>query len=270
MSPATTDDVRRRFRALHESGTFVLPNPWDVGSARILEHLGFVALATTSSGFAATLGREDQQVTRDELVAHVAAVTAAIDLPLNIDAERCFADDTAGIADTVDMLAAAGAAGISIEDWNPATGGIDAIGVATERVAAAAEACRRHGIVLTGRAENHLHRAGDLDDTIARLRAYVAAGAGCAYAPGLVALDDIARVVREAGAPINVLAFRRGPSVPELASVGVRRVSTGGALAWAAYGGLVSAARELLDTGTSTFQDGAISREMRSAALGRS
>ena len=263
----TVDDVRARFRALHEGGTFVLPNPWDVGSARILQHLGFVALATTSAGFAATLGRQDGRATRDELVAHVAAITAAVTIPLNVDAERCFADDLAGIAETVGQLAAAGASGISIEDFDPATNGIDAIDVAAARVGAAAEACHRHGIVLTGRAENHLHGVTDLDDTVGRLRAYVAAGADAAYAPGLVVLDDIARVVREAGAPVNVLAFRRSPSVAEMASVGVRRVSTGGSLAWAAYGGLIEAANELLTSGTSTYLDRALTREARTAAF---
>jgi 2-methylisocitrate lyase-like PEP mutase family enzyme len=260
--------ARARFRELHDTpGTFVLPNPWDVGSARILEHLGFVALATTSSGFAASLGRLDARTARDEVVAHVAAITAAVDLPVNVDSERCYADELAGIATTVELLAGAGAAGLSIEDWDPTTDAIDPIEVATARVAAAAEACRRHGIVLTGRAENHLRGVDDLGDTIARLRAYRDAGADCVYAPGLAALDDIRRVVDEVGVPVNVLALPGGPSVPELATVGVRRVSTGGSLAWAAYGALVDAARELKAEGTSTYLERALPRSVRAAAF---
>lgn len=262
-----TSAVRARFRELHEAGCFVLPNPFDVGSARILQQLGFVALATTSSGFAATLGRPDGHVTRDELVAHVAAITAAVDIPLNVDAERCYADTPTGVAETVAMLAAAGAAGVSIEDWDPATGAIDPIEVATERVAAAAEVCARHGIVLTGRAENLLHGVTDLDDTIARLRSYVAAGAGCAYAPGLTDTGTIGTVVRAVGAPVNVLALGATPAVPELAAAGVRRVSTGGALAWAAYGALVAAAEELQGPGTTTYLDRALRRDLRDTAL---
>jgi len=262
-----TTPSRRRFHELHESGTFVLPNAWDVGSARILAHLGFEALATTSSGFAATMGRADQQATRDEVVAHCAAITKAIDIPLNVDSERCYSDDLTGIAETVDLLAEAGAAGLSIEDYNPATGGIDPLDVAAARVAAAATACARHGIVLTGRAENHLHGITDLDDTLARLHAYRDAGASAVYAPGLTSIEQIKRVVREAGAPVNVLALRGGPPIPELAAAGVRRVSTGGALAWAAYGSLVIAARELQTDGTSTYTDRTLPADIRAAAF---
>lgn len=258
---------RERFRDLHESGTFVIPNPWDVGSARVLEALGFAALATTSSGFAASVGLADQHVTLDQLVPHVAAICAAVDIPLNVDAERCYADDIAGIAATVDRLAEAGAAGISIEDFNPATGAVDPIDLATARVAAAAEACGRHGITLTGRCENLLYGVADLDDTIERLRAYRAAGAHVAYAPGLVTLDDVARVVSAVPGPHNVLALRQGPSVPELSSVGVRRVSTGGSLAWAAYGALAAAANELLEQGTSSYLDAALSGGIRKQAF---
>jgi 2-methylisocitrate lyase-like PEP mutase family enzyme len=258
--------LRDRFRALHENGTFLLPNPWDVGSARVLETLGFPALATTSSGFAASLGKADQHVTRDELVAHVAAITAAVGIPLNVDAERCFADTAAGIGETVDLLAEAGAAGISIEDYDPATGAIEAIPVGAERVAAAAEACARHGIVLTARAENHIYDHDDLDDTIARLRAYREAGAEAVYAPGLTAPDDIARVVA-LGAPVNVLAVPGCPAVPELARLGVRRVSTGGALAWAAFGALRDAAAELQGAGTTTFRARALTVDERGDAF---
>jgi 2-methylisocitrate lyase-like PEP mutase family enzyme len=256
--------VIEAFRQLHESGTFVIPNPWDVPSARLLEHLGFPALATTSSGFAATLGRPDQHVTRDELLAHVATLTAAVGVPVSVDAESGYAADPAGVARTVRLLADAGAAGVSIEDYDPASAGVLPVDVAAERVAAAAHV----DVVLTARAENHLYGAGDLDDTIARLIAYREAGATCLYAPGLRDLDDIARLVREVGAPVNVLALRDGPPVPALASVGVRRVSTGGSLAWAAYGALVTAATELRDAGTSTYLDRALPRDVRDAAFG--
>jgi 2-methylisocitrate lyase-like PEP mutase family enzyme len=260
--------VNEAFRTLHAAGTFVIPNPWDIPSARLLEHLGFRALATTSSGFAASLGRADQHVTRDELVAHVAALTAAVSIPVSVDAERGYAAATAGVADTVRMLIEAGAAGVSIEDYDPDSRSIYPVGPAAERIAAAAAECDRHGVVLTGRAENHLYGAAGLDDTIARLIAYRDAGATCLYAPGLSDLGDIARVVREAGAPINVLALRDGPTVPELAEAGVRRVSTGGSLAWAAYGALVDAATELRDLGTSTYLGRALPRPVRDAAFG--
>ena len=267
-SAAVTEDARSAFRSLHLTGTFVLPNPWDVPSARLLEQLGFPALATTSSGFAATLGRSDQHVTRDELVTHVANLTAAVRIPLSVDAERGYADDPVGVAGTVRMLAEAGASGVSIEDYDPATGRVDPVGVAVERIAAAAAVCTRYGVVLTGRAENHLYGIADLDDTIARLTAYRDAGAACLYAPGLSDLGDIARVVREVGAPVNVLALRDGPTVPQLAGVGVRRVSTGGSLAWAAYGALVDAAAELRGEGTSTYLDRALPHPLRDAAFG--
>jgi 2-methylisocitrate lyase-like PEP mutase family enzyme len=252
-------DLRDQFRALHASGTFLLPNPWDAGSARLLAGLGFPALATTSSGLAASLGKLDQQVTRDELVAHVAAVTAAVRIPLNVDAERCFADSPAGIAETVDLLAAAGAAGISIEDYDPVAARVETLAAGAERVEAAARACARHGIVLTARAENHLYGHDDLDDTIARLRAYRAAGAEVVYAPGLRTAADIGRLVESVDVPVNVLAVAGAPTVAELAGLGVRRVSTGGTLAWAAYGALRDAARELRDSGTTTFRARALS-----------
>lgn len=249
---------RERFRQLHERGLFIMPNPWDIGSARLLASMGFQALATTSLGHAASLGKLDQTVTRDELVEHVAMLSVAVDLPLNVDSERCFADDLAGIAETVELLAEAGAAGCSIEDYDPATGAIDPIDVAAERVAAAAEAAHRHGMLLTGRAENALYGVDDIDDTVERLRAYRAAGADVVYAPRLTDAGDIRRVVDASDAPANVLAMRHGPSVPELAELGVRRVSTGGPLARAAYGALRRAAEELLGPGTSTYQDDAL------------
>ena len=259
---------RDRFRQLHERDLFVMPNPWDIGSARILASMGFPALATTSLGHAASLGKVDQTVTRDELLAHVAALSAAVDLPLNVDAERCFADDLAGVAETVSLLAEAGAAGCSIEDYDPATGAIDDIGVASERVAAAAEAAHRHGVLLTARAENALYGIDDIADTIARLRAYRAAGADVLYAPRLTDPEEIRQVVQATDAPANVLAMRHGPSIPDLAALGVRRVSTGGPLARAAYGALRRAAEELLGPGTSTYQDDALTSDDLDRAFG--
>lgn len=233
------------FRDLHDS-FFVMPNPWDVGSAKVLESLGFVALATTSSGHAGSIGKQDRQVTLDELVDHVRAISAAVTIPLNVDAEYLFAADVSGISDAVDRIADAGAAGLSIEDYNPFTSAIDPIDAATERVAAAAEAAHRNGLVLTGRAENLIHGVDDLDDTITRLKAYRDAGADVLYAPGLVRLEDIQRVVTEVARPINYLIRPGGPSMTELAAIGVKRVSTGGALAMAAYAELERRARELL------------------------
>ncbi|MCO1653505.1 isocitrate lyase/PEP mutase family protein [Pseudonocardia humida] len=243
---ASTTELRGRFHALHRSGLFVMPNPWDVGSARMLAGLGFPALATTSSGHAAALGRRDQEVTRDELVEHVAALVAAVPVPISVDAERCFADDPAGVAETVRLLAATGAAGCSIEDYDPGAGRIDDLATAAERVGAAARAAHVAGMVLTARADQHLYDdAADLDDTIERLRAYRAAGADVVYAPGLRALPDIERLVAAVGAPVNVLALPGAPAVAELAAAGVRRVSTGGALARAAYAAATEAARAL-------------------------
>ncbi|HJP71978.1 MAG TPA: isocitrate lyase/phosphoenolpyruvate mutase family protein [Candidatus Limnocylindria bacterium] len=268
MGSADWSSRRDRFRQLHESGLFVMPNPWDIGSARLLASMGFPALATTSLGHAASLGKLDQTVTRDELVSHVATLSAAVDLPLNVDAERCFADDLAGVAETVTLLAEAGASGCSIEDYDPAKGAIDEISVAAERVAAAAEAAHRAGMLLTGRAENALYGIDDIDDTIARLRAYRDAGADVVYAPRLTDAEQIRRVVQATDAPVNVLAMRHGPSVPELKELGVRRVSTGGPLARAAYGALRRAADELLGPGTSTYQDDALTSDDLARAFG--
>jgi 2-methylisocitrate lyase-like PEP mutase family enzyme len=264
-------DRRARFRALHAGDElFVMPNPWDVGSARLLAACGFHALATTSAGYAWALGKLDTQVTRDELVSHVGSVAAATPLPLNVDSERCYPDEPGGVSRTVSLLAEAGAAGCSIEDWNPATGRIDDLEVAAERVAEAADAAHALGepMVLTGRAENHLHGIDDLDDTIARLVAYREAGADCLYAPWLRDLDQVARVVDAVGAPVNVLTVPGGPTIEQLASVGVRRVSTGSLLASAAYGALVAGARELLEEGTSRYTERGVSRELLAAAFG--
>jgi 2-methylisocitrate lyase-like PEP mutase family enzyme len=255
-----------RFRALHDDGIFVLPNPWDVGSAKLLASMGFEALATTSAGLAWSLGKLDMQVMRDELVAHVARIAEATPLPLNVDSERCFPDDPGGVAETVRLLAEAGAAGCSIEDFDPATGEIESLEVAAERVAIAAEAAP---LVLTARAENHLHGVDDLDDTIARLVAYRDAGADVVYAPGLADLAAIGRVVEAVGVPVNVLALPNGPRVEELGAAGVRRVSTGGALARAAYGALLTGAAELRDDGTSGYSRAGAPAEALRAAFER-
>jgi 2-methylisocitrate lyase-like PEP mutase family enzyme len=245
-----------------------MPNPWDVGSARLLETLGFPAIATTSAGFAWSIGKNDQQVTRDELVAHVAEITAATTIPLNVDSERLYPDEPGGVAETVRLLAEGGASGCSIEDYNPATGEIDDVGIASERVAEAAGATRAAGMVLTGRCEHHIRGADDLDGTIARLIAYRDAGADCLYAPGLTDLEQIRRVVDEVAAPVNVLGLGSGPSMGELEAVGVRRVSTGSLLAGVAYGALVAGAQELLDEGTSRYTSGHVERELLGRAVG--
>ena len=238
-----------RFRSLHSDGIFVMPNPYDLGSARLLASLGFSALASTSSGFAATLGRLDMKVTRDELLVHVDALTSATDLPLNVDSERCYADDLAGVTETVELLAEAGAAGCSIEDWNPATKSIDPLDIAVERVAAAVAGAAKSGLVLTARCENHLRGVTDLDDTITRLKAFVAAGAEVVYAPGLIDLGEISAVVEAVGVPVNVLILPGGPSVAQLGEVGVRRISTGGLLSSIAFGSMLVAAQRLRDAG---------------------
>ncbi|HET7170849.1 MAG TPA: isocitrate lyase/phosphoenolpyruvate mutase family protein [Gaiellales bacterium] len=265
-------DRRARFHELHaREAIFVMPNPWDVGSARILQSCGYEALATTSAGYAWLLGKEDHEVTRDELVAHVAQLAEAVDVPLSVDSERCFSNDPAGVAETVRLLAGAGAAGCSIEDWDPVAGRIDDPGHSTELVAAAVEAAhgRPDPLVLTARAENHLHGVTDLDDTIARLVAYRSVGADCVYAPGLTEPDQIAAVVEAVEAPLNVLALPAAPPVSELERLGVRRVSTGSLLARTAYGALLGGARELLSSGTSRYAEVAISPEERAAAFRR-
>jgi 2-methylisocitrate lyase-like PEP mutase family enzyme len=267
--PDTTASRRARFAELHRGPEiFVMPNPWDVGSARILASLGFPALATTSSGHAASLGKPDQHVSLDELIEHVSAIVNAVEVPVNIDAEHGFADDADGVARSFARLAETGAAGFSIEDYDPVAKRIEPLAVAVERVAAAASVARPNGVVLTARAENILYGGTDLDDTIARLIAYRDAGADCVYAPGLIDLDDIKRVVTDVGVPVNVLALRNGPNVAALGSVGVRRVSTGGSLAFAAYGALAAGARELLDDGTSTYTSASLSRALRKEAFG--
>ena len=232
------------FLDLHRPGDpLLIPNAWDVGSARLLAALGFRALATTSSGAAAAAGTLDGDLGRDASLAHAFALVAATDLPVSADLENGFADDAEGVAATVAAGRLAGLAGLSIEDFGPR--GIHPFEEAVARVAAAAAAAHDGDdpIVLTARAENHLHDRPDLADTIARLQAYAAAGADVVYAPGLHDLGQIRTLVAEVGAPVNVLAVPGLASVAELADAGVARVSVGGALAFHAYGAAVEAAR---------------------------
>jgi 2-methylisocitrate lyase-like PEP mutase family enzyme len=239
------------FLELHNPGSpLLMPNPWDAGSAKLLASLGFQALATTSSGFAATLGRLDGNVTRDEAIEHARVIVEATGLPVNGDLENGFADDADGVAESVRAAIAVGLAGCSIEDWSG-----DAIYErehAVERVRAAAEAADGQ-IVLTARAENQIHDRDDLADTIARLQSFQEAGADVLYAPGLTKLGDIRAVIAEVDRPLNVLALPEAPPVGELAEAGVARISIGGGFAYVAMGAVVRAANELRDDGTYGF-----------------
>jgi 2-methylisocitrate lyase-like PEP mutase family enzyme len=235
------------FLDLHRPGDpLIMPNPWDVGSARILVWLGARALATTSSGFAATLGRHDGAVSREEALGHAAAVAAAVDVPVSADLEHCFADDPAGVAATVTLAKQAGLAGCSVEDFSGDD--IYDIGLATERVAAAVEAAGED-FVITARAESLLH-GGDLADAVTRLQRFQEAGAPVLFAPGAATEEQIGAVITSVDRPVNVLALPATPPVARLAELGAARVSTGGALAYAAYGALVTAGRELFEQGT--------------------
>jgi 2-methylisocitrate lyase-like PEP mutase family enzyme len=245
------------FRALHAGPEpLLIPNPWDTGSARVLASLGFQALATTSSGHAATLGRLDGSVTRDEAIAHAGTIVAATDLPVSADLEHGFADDPAGVAETVALAAGTGLAGCSIED---STGRRDDpifdAALATERVAAAVEAAStgQLRLVLTARHEGYLHGRPDLAEAIARLQSFQEAGADVLFAPGMRDLAEIRSLIAAVDRPVNVLAFPGGPTVTELAEAGAARISVGGAFAYAALGGLVDAATELLEHGTYDF-----------------
>ena len=247
--PVTTDISQERkgaaFRALHEGPPFVIPNPWDAGSAKVFAALGFEALATTSAGFAFTLGRLDGDVTLDEVVEHVRALSAATSLPLSVDLENGYGADPADAARAVSRAAEAGAVGGSIEDYDP-DGGIYGIEHAAERIAAAVEAASRldFPFTLTARAENYVRGNPDLDDTIARLQAFERAGADVLYAPRIVSVDEI-RALREATSkPLNVLAGP-GLSVAEIVEAGGQRVSAGGRLAWVAINAMAAAAEEL-------------------------
>lgn len=258
--------LRSEFHRLHQSGLFIMPNVWDVGSAMVLQSLGFPALATTSSGFAAALGRHDQNVTLAELVVHVADLCAVLEVPLSVDAEFGYAHEADELGRAATRLAAAGAAGVSIEDYIPGRGILDK-GEAAERVAVFSAAAHEEGMVVTARAENHLYETGDLDDTIGRLVAYHEAGADVVYAPGLSSGEDISRLVSEVGAPVNVVLLD-GMTIAGLGDLGVRRVSTGGSLAFAAYGAAAGAGLELLAEGTTGYMGGALDPERRRAAFG--
>jgi 2-methylisocitrate lyase-like PEP mutase family enzyme len=266
---ATQAEKGNVFRALHErDGAFIIPNPWDVGTARILAHLGFEALATTSMGYAFSAGQRDNTVERLQIMDHLAAIAAATDLPVNADLENGFGDGPEICAETIRLAAAAGVAGGSIED---ATGRPDQPIYdrehAAERVRAAAEAVRGlpFPFLLTGRAENYLHGRPDLKDTIARLQAYQEAGAGVLYAPGLASRDDIAAVVRSVDRPVNVVMGLQGVqlSLEDLSALGVKRVSVGSSLCRTALGAFLRAAREMREHGTFAFaKEAASTREI--------
>jgi 2-methylisocitrate lyase-like PEP mutase family enzyme len=262
--PATQAEKAERFQALHaQPGAFVIPNPWDAGTARILTALGFQALTTTSAGLAFTLGRRDGQAGRDETLANAKAIVDATDLPVAADLENGFGHGPEAAAETIRLAGEVGLVGGSIED---ASGDphrpIYDLQHAVERMAAAVEAARAlpFPFVLVGRAENYLHGRPDLDDTIRRLQAYEAAGADALYAPGLTRAEDIRTVCASVGKPVNVLMGMKGPTfnVDELAALGVKRISVGSALSRAALGGFVRAAREIREQGTFRFADEAL------------
>ncbi len=253
-SVASVAEKRRVFHRLHESGCFVMPNPWDLGSARMLQSLGFKALATTSSGFAWSRGLPDNGITRDMALAHLAEMAAATEVPINADFENGFAPDPAGVVQSVRLAIDAGVAGLSIEDaTGQAAQPLYPIDEAVERLRAARRAIDAAGgdTLLVARAECFLVGRPDLDETIARLRAYASAGADCLYAPGLRTRDQISAVVAAvAPKPVNLLVGSVSElTVADIAALGVRRISVGGALARAAWGGFLSAARMLAEQG---------------------
>ena len=243
------------FVALHQGEPFLIPNPWDAGSARVLEALGFPALATTSSGFAFTLGHLDGGATLDDVAEHVRALASATRVPLSVDLENGYGHAPEDAAAAITRVAEAGAVGGSIEDWDGA-GSLYAFDHAVERVAAAVEAARALGFpfVLTARAENHLRGNPDLDDTIARLQAFERVGADCLYAPGLRTVDEIHAVCAAVGKPVNVLAV---PSLTagEIFGAGAQRISVGGRLAWVAVAALATAAEQMRDEGSFALLD---------------
>jgi 2-methylisocitrate lyase-like PEP mutase family enzyme len=253
------------FRALHErNGAFIIPNPWDVGTARLLAHLGFEALATTSAGYAFSIGQRDNTIDRDKMMAHVTEIVSATDLPVSADLENGFGDSPEIVAETIRLAAATGIVGGSIED---STGRQDhpiyEFEHAVERVRAAAEAARSlpFSFTLTGRAENYLVGRPDLKDTIKRLQAYQEAGADVLYAPGLTNKEDIVSVASSLDRPVNVIMGLQGVqlSLTELSEIGVKRISVGSALSRAALGAFLRAAREMRTLGTFTFADEAVS-----------
>ena len=259
----TVADRRRAFHRLHESGCFVIPNPWEAGSARFLASLGFKALATTSAGFAWSRARPDNGVTRDMVLAHLHEMVEATDLPLNADFESGFATDAAGVAESVRLAVETGVAGLSIEDsTGDAAHPLFDFDVAVDRIRAARRAIDAAGgdTLLVGRSEGFIAGRPDLAETIARLRAYSSAGADCLYAPGIRTREEIVAVV-EAVAPKPVNLLVGAPSeftVQDIAALGVRRISVGGALARAAWGGFIHAARLIADQGSfDGFRDAA-------------
>ncbi|MGH3035654.1 MAG: isocitrate lyase/PEP mutase family protein [Gaiellaceae bacterium] len=245
----TQEEKAAAFRALHEGDPFIIPNPWDTGSARVLEALGFEALATTSSGFAFTLGRLDGAATLDAVAEHVRLLDRATRLPISVDLENGYGPDPEAAATAIARAAEAGAVGGSIEDYDP-DGAIYELAHAVERVAAARESADGLGFpfMLTARAENHIRGNPDLADTIARLQAYERAGADVLYAPGLRTGDEIRAVCHAVSKPVNVLA-RPNLSLPAIAAAGARRVSVGGALTWTAVAAMVAAAERMRDDG---------------------
>jgi 2-methylisocitrate lyase-like PEP mutase family enzyme len=265
----TTAEKRRKFRRLHESGCFVIPNPWDAGTARYLQHLGFQAIATTSSGAAWSMAcpDEDWAVTRDPMLAHIRMIVEASDLPVNADFESGYADDPEGIAENVRLCVETGVAGLSIED---STGDpkrpLYEFDLAVGRIRAARRAIDRAGddVLLVGRSEGFIAGAPDLDETIRRLKAYSAAGADCLYAPGIRTRDQIAAVVDAvAPKPVNLLIGSPiGLTVKDAAGLGVRRISVGGALARAAWGGFIRAAKGLVAGTFDAFADAAPGSEL--------
>jgi 2-methylisocitrate lyase-like PEP mutase family enzyme len=261
----TQAEKGRAFRALHERhDAFIIPNPWDAGTARLLAHLGFEALATTSAGYAFSAGQRDNTVGRQAMIAHVAAIASATDLPVSGDLENGFGDAPEIVAETIRLAAAAGLAGGSIEDSTARPGDpIYEKEHAVERVRAAVEAARAlpFTFTLTARAENYLVGRSDLKDTIGRLQAYQEAGADVLYAPGLTAKDDIAAVVRSVDRPVNVIMGLQGVQLShaELSSLGVKRISVGSALSRAALGAFLRAAKEMREHGTFTFAEDAVS-----------
>ena len=269
------DEKARRFRALHDRpGAFVIPNPWDAGSARMLAALGFEALATTSAGFAFSLGRRDGAVTRDEALDHARSIVAAADLPVSADLENCFGDAPATVAETIRLAAATGLVGASVEDaTGDASRPIYEFAAAVERVAAAVAAARAlpFSFIVTARAENFLQGRRDLPDTIRRLEAFAAAGADVLYAPALPDLAAVSAVCAAvAPRPVNVLAGAPAFTVANLAAAGVRRISLGGLLARAAYGAMLRAGREIAGAGTFAFAaDAASFAEISGFMVGR-
>ncbi len=254
--PVTTSDKRATFRKMHESGCFVLPNPYDVGSAKALQHLGFEALASTSAGFAWTIGKADNRVTLDEVCAHLTALCAAVDLPVNADFEGGFAHEPAKVGANVARAVRTGVAGLSIEDsTGDAAKPLYERAIAIERIKAARAAidADNSGVLLTGRCEAFLWGLADLDLVIDRLQAYSEAGANCLYAPGIKTREQISAVVKAVHPkPVNLLIGASGLSVGEAGDLGVRRISVGGSLARAAWAGFMRAAKEMAEKGTFT------------------